>query len=161
MPLNLSGDVKLAFQINVNSLDYDNDDNPYGEFMVHLYTNMKDLNDTKVYGEDADKADFEAMQGFDDRIIPIKRCQHNVAVPWMASDFKRYCPVFDDDTFLYGNFFTARYAWMRIALHFCDDSEEAREERRKAGKKNVKCAKRDEILEYFASNIIYFEVTTE
>jgi hypothetical protein len=31
--------------------EYDNDDNPYGKFVYHRYTNMVDINDTESSGE--------------------------------------------------------------------------------------------------------------
>ena len=32
----------------LNNEEFDNDDNPYGKFMLHMYTNMNDISDTIV-----------------------------------------------------------------------------------------------------------------
>ena len=50
---------------------------------------------------------------------------------------------------------------MRLAIHFCDDSEEARVERRAAGKKHIECQSRDQILDYFENNIIGLDIVSE
>ena len=50
--LNQSGDVKLDMVILVNNEDFDNDDNPYGKFFLHMYTNMQNLSDTSTDLED-------------------------------------------------------------------------------------------------------------
>lgn len=34
--------------ILVNDEGFDNDDNPYGKFILHLYTNMKDIDDNSM-----------------------------------------------------------------------------------------------------------------
>jgi hypothetical protein len=44
---------------------FDNDDNPYGNFVLHLYSNMKNQNDTE--GKEI---------GFIDHEIPIGICDH-------------------------------------------------------------------------------------
>ena len=46
--LNESGQVNLDFLLNVNDKNFDNDDNPYGSFVYHMYTNMEHINDTDV-----------------------------------------------------------------------------------------------------------------
>lgn len=66
------------------------------------------------------------------------KCPVQQNTSWRKSTVKQYCPKYDKQ-FLYGNFYTTRFAWMRLALHFCDDSEEARQERKAAGKKHVEC----------------------
>ena len=50
---------------------------------------------------------------------------------------------------------------MRLALHFCDDSEKARVERRAAGKKYIECQSHDRILDYFESKIIGLDISSE
>ena len=50
---------------------------------------------------------------------------------------------------------------MRLALHFCDDSEEARQERRGAGKQFVECESFDKILDYFENTLIGLDVISE
>ena len=39
---------KFDFQLMLNNEEFDNDDNPYGQFMLHMYTNMNDISDTIV-----------------------------------------------------------------------------------------------------------------
>ena len=47
MNLNQSNnDLKLDFKLMLNNENFDNDDNPYGKFVFHMYTNMKDFNDS-------------------------------------------------------------------------------------------------------------------
>ena len=50
---------------------------------------------------------------------------------------------------------------MRVALHFCDDSERARNKRIQEGKKYVDCKSRQEILDYFSLNVISLDVISE
>ena len=35
----------------IEDFDFDNDDNPYGQFILHRYSNMKDIED--IYESDA------------------------------------------------------------------------------------------------------------
>ena len=79
----------------VTNETYDNDDNPYGEFKLHLYTNMRDINGTLIY-EDPDQ--------FDDRVIPLVECSDLSDAIYRKSEFKKYCPSYMNDDFLYGNF---------------------------------------------------------
>ena len=44
--LNESGKLKLDFTLMLNNDDFDNDDNPFGKFIFHMYTNMKDVKDS-------------------------------------------------------------------------------------------------------------------
>jgi len=37
---------RFSFTVYVNNETYDNDDNPYGKFVAHQYTNMENMNDT-------------------------------------------------------------------------------------------------------------------
>ena len=58
----------------VNNEDFDNDDNPYGNFIFHMYSNMDNLSDTstnatKAYQDDAS----ESLYRFEDRFIPLER----------------------------------------------------------------------------------------
>ena len=46
--LDMDGEYKLDMIVLVNDEDFDNEDNPYGEFVLHMYTNMKNLLDTSV-----------------------------------------------------------------------------------------------------------------
>jgi hypothetical protein len=48
----------------MNDITYDNDDNPYGKFIMHQYTNMKNKSD--VSGD---------ASGFNDIEIPLGNCE--------------------------------------------------------------------------------------
>lgn len=50
--ITLGDGVKNHFEYvtYVNTEGFDNDDNPYGRFVLHMYTNMEDQNDT-IYDE--------------------------------------------------------------------------------------------------------------
>lgn len=43
MLLNDSGEIKFDFKLMVNDEGFDNDDNPFGKFIFHMYTNMDNL----------------------------------------------------------------------------------------------------------------------
>ena len=79
--LNASGDVMLDFILNVNNEDFDNDDNPYGSFKYHMYTNMRDLNDTSYVEKDNDDED-SSLDGFEDQNIPLLLCQTGSNTLW-------------------------------------------------------------------------------
>ena len=57
----------MNFAVMLNNKDFDNEDNPYGQFMFHMYTNMRDFQDNS---QDIDIDGYE----FDDRIIPLIIC---------------------------------------------------------------------------------------
>lgn len=115
--LNRSRDTKFSFKLFVNDAGFDNEDNPYGKWIYHMYTNMKDINDT-----DKDVGDI----GYNDRHIPLVDCSHGTEFDgWTSTGVKNYCPSFSDDDFLYGNWYSKRFAWSRLAFHFCDNSTEA------------------------------------
>ena len=65
MSLNESSETKLDFVLMLNNEDFDNDDNPYGNFVMHVYKNMNGLNDSLP----------KEIEGFDDEIIPLKVCK--------------------------------------------------------------------------------------
>ena len=44
--LNMAGENMLDFILLINDPEFDNDDNPYGKFVYHMYSNMRDLSDT-------------------------------------------------------------------------------------------------------------------
>ena len=46
--LNDSGEIKFNFSLMVDSDDFDNNDNPFGRFILHMYTNMDNLSDTET-----------------------------------------------------------------------------------------------------------------
>lgn len=58
-----------------------------------------------------------------------------------------------DKHFLYGGWYSARYSWMRLGIHLCDDSIEARELRKAQGKKTYACASEEDSRKYFSENL--------
>ena len=50
---------------------------------------------------------------------------------------------------------------MRLAMHFCDDSEEAKRERIEAGKKHIECKSKEEIIDFFSNNIMSLDVMSQ
>jgi len=45
--LNDSGTIQFDFKLMVTNELFDNDDNPYGSFILHRYINMDNLTDTE------------------------------------------------------------------------------------------------------------------
>jgi len=97
----------------MNNPEFDNDDNPYGKFKLHIYTNMDNLTDTSTECKPKPFKDIE---------VPLIRCKNTREVEWAKTGKKQYCPVFNSTHFLYGDFFTERFSWMRLVVHHCDDS---------------------------------------
>ena len=54
----------LSFEIYANDVTFDNDDNPYGKFRLHQYSNMENVNDTEY-----------VKKGFIDTEIPLVPCK--------------------------------------------------------------------------------------
>ena len=71
--LNESGQVTLDFRLIVVDKDFDNDHNPYGSFIYHMYTNMDHFDDTGNVAQDADD-NTESLYGFYDQTIPLIIC---------------------------------------------------------------------------------------
>ena len=65
---------------------------------------------------------------------------NTVDAAWKTNVINHYCPQFSPDHFLSGGFYASRYAWARLAIHFCDDSPEAQAIRAQKGKGPIKCA---------------------
>ena len=131
---------RMNFNLYVTNSSFDNEDNPYGKFIFHQYTNMKDKYDTK--------GNKSLINSFEDIEIPLERCQ-GMEVAWRNKDIKYYCPVFTETSFLHGGFWAEKYSWLRLAVHLCDNRPEAQELRRQQGKKYIECATREESLKYF------------
>ena len=147
--LNRTGDPHLNFKLYVNDVSYDNDDNPYGQLLYHMYTNMENINDT-------DKK--SSPEGYQDKIVPLVQCNVETEFDWSDGVVREYCPQFTDTDFFYGNWYSKRFAWSRLALHFCDDSPGAEKKRKEAGKKHVKCKSKDEIQSFFKKTIVNLDV---
>ena len=73
----------------VNDKDFVNDDNPYGKFVYHLYTNMKDVNDTSKDVEDI---------GYYDYHVPLVDCSYDKEFSqWIKAGVVNYCPYFGEN----------------------------------------------------------------
>ena len=59
---------------------------------------------------------------------------------------RSYCPNFNDSHFLYGDYYSSKASWYRLAVHFCDENK-----RKAEGKE---CKEKSEIEEYFSKTII-------
>ena len=60
---------------------------------------------------------------------------------------------------MYGGFYSKRFSWTRLALHFCDETKE--KERQIQGKKHIKCKPRNETIAFFGKHIISLDVTSK
>ena len=83
-----------------------------------------------------------------DEIIEIKECPKNIhgRHTFGETNLKKYCPVFKDEDFLYGDYYEGKNSWLRLALHKCDEKKRA--------KYKEGCAKTSEIHEYFKKKVI-------
>ena len=94
---------EFDFIVYINTPGFNNYDNQYGQFVLHMYTNMDDQNDTEVGGEKPDGFTFYDIE------VPLVECTGvGEEVDWREQgDEDRilfYCPKFDTDHFLYGGF---------------------------------------------------------
>ena len=72
--MNDSGQITLDLRLIVVDEQFDNDDNPYGSFIYHMYTNMDNLNDSDVSLEEDGGDDTESLYAFSDLTIPLIIC---------------------------------------------------------------------------------------
>ena len=77
------GAKTFDLRVYMNDESFDNDDNPYGKFVFHQYSNMEDYEDTKG-----------TRKGFIDREIPLVECGSE-EVAWKSGGIKYYCPDFN------------------------------------------------------------------
>ena len=127
---------RFGLRVYVDDLSFKNEDNPYGTFVMHQYTNMDDKNDTS--GE---------TSGFQDVEIPLKICDGK-ELDWRGTP-NYYCPDFDNSHFIHGGFYSDKFSWMRLALHICDSRPEAKIKRISEGKTYTDCANEVESKNYF------------
>ena len=125
----------------ISDPSFDNDDNPYGFFEMHQYTNMQGINDTRG-----------KASGYNDYTIPIEPCNANMENPFTGAN-RIYCPKFNETHFIHGGFTADKFSWLRLALHICDSREEARLKKLEANKTHIECKSREESLKYFESKI--------
>lgn len=73
----------------VNNEDFDNDDNPYGQFILHMYTNMDNLSDTSTNDTKSDSVDSgESLYKFEDKFIPLKLREQALETSWRKNNIK-------------------------------------------------------------------------
>lgn len=109
-----NGNKKFDILFYMNDLDYDNDDNKYGKFVYHMYTNMEGPDD--ITGK---------RSNFNDFSIPLENCNAG-DLDWRSGGIKYYCPKYDENSFIHGGFSAEKYNWHRLIIHICDDSEGAK-----------------------------------
>ena len=97
----------LDFNVLVEDLDYNNNDNPYGEIKLHRYTNIqnKDNITGEVYRDDKDE------------VIKLKECASPYGASIWNRNYTNYCPDFSDEDFLYGDFYSPKFSWLRLVVH--------------------------------------------
>lgn len=95
----------------MNDPNYDNDDNPYGKFIYHMYTNMEGADD--ITGK---------RSGFQDIEVPVEKCSLAGTFDWRSSSINYYCPKYDKSHFLHGGFSANKYNFHRLVVHLCDNS---------------------------------------
>ena len=61
----------LSFEVYLNDVTYDNDDNPYGKLILHQYSNMQNVNDTN-----------NPVKNFIDTEIPLVICGNDKVADW-------------------------------------------------------------------------------
>ena len=74
-----------------------------------------------------------------DEIIEIKEC--NEKIDNWSENLNIYCPNFEDHHFLYGDYTSDKFSWLKLAIHYCDENLRT-------------CEEKDEIDNFFRSNII-------
>ena len=125
-------DGELNFKVTVIDNEFKNDDNPYGEFKLHRYTSIKDIENINGNKE------IKTV----DEIIDLKICDYG---PQNNEDWNMnqtyYCPIWTDKDFLYGNFLTKKNSWLRLTMHECDPNKRAKE--------NKTCETPENIQKYF------------
>jgi len=74
-----------------------------------------------------------------DEIIELIECNEK-ADAW-SQDVNIYCPNFEADHFLYGDYTSDKFSWLKLAIHYCDESLRT-------------CEEKDEIDRFFRTNIV-------
>ena len=136
-------DSDFDFKVVVGDTTFLNEDNPYGEFKLHRYTTIEDH--TNILNE--------VEKPSRDEIIELRDCDFGKPKDknsnWNLKN-TYYCPVWKNTDFLYGNLYTPKTSWFRLAMHECDS-----EKRAKVGKT---CKSKEEIQDYFFRTILALEV---
>ena len=91
---------------------------------------------------------------FRDELVPLKRCDSLLDdTYWSADTTIKYCPVFNSQDFIYGDYYSSKASWYRLAVHTCDIEE------RKA--LNKTCKPKEEIEHYIQNTIMALDFVTE
>ena len=137
------GEKKFNFLFYMNDPSYDNDDNIYGKFIYHMYTNMDG------------PEDIEGLRpNFNDLEVPLERCGTEGTFDWKSGGINYYCPKYNQSHYLHGGFSASKYNWHRLIIHICDNSPSAKMLR---SDENKECASREESLQYFENTIVGLE----
>ena len=72
---------------------------------------------------------------------------------WGEDKLRKYCPKFSKDDYMYGDYYSSKASWYRLAIHFCDPLERIKE-----GKK---CKEENEIEEYFGKTLIGVDMSVQ
>ena len=102
----------------MNDPSFDNDDNPYGRFVLHMYTNMENISDTNG----------PPPPGFYDIEVPLEICSAKY-LGFRPPGLKFYCPAFNESHWIHGGFSADKVFTLRLIIHACDDSADAEKER--------------------------------
>ena len=108
------------FYLFLENKTFDNFDNPYGKFVLHRYSNMRDINETVNEAREYS----QELTYIIDKEIELEESQeyfHNN----LANGIKYYKPKFTEEDYLYGGYLTDKFSWIRLILHECDNSSEA------------------------------------
>jgi len=62
-----------------------------------------------------------------DEIVPLKECNEKRDI--FSENYRIYCPDFNDNHFIYGDYSTTQYSWLKLAIHYCDPSLRTCEEK--------------------------------
>lgn len=75
---------------------------------------------------------------------------------WRGGGIKYYCPEYKPDIhFIHGGTYADKFSWQRVALHLCDDSQEANDLRDESPSIiHKRCFSQEDSYAYYESKII-------
>ena len=88
-----NNEPEFIFKFSIENDEFDNFDNPYGKFILHRYSNMKDINDTQF-----DEGEYNEDYDHEIELVESDAISGN----WDNRSVKYYKPKFTDQDFLYG-----------------------------------------------------------
>lgn len=116
--LKKGNETQFSFIAYVDDPSFDNDDNPYGKFILHMYTNMNNISDTIG----------PRPLRFYDKEVPLEICSAK-DLGFRQENLKFYCPAFNESHWIHGGFSADMVSNLRLAIHACDDSADAEKKR--------------------------------